>query len=139
VPTSRPSSPDIVSVRAWRIPAGDRCLPLPRVHEEHRRRIRSGEVMSFSELGLAAPLLDALSTAGYDQPTPVQTAAIPLALAGTDLLVSSQTGSGKTAAFMLPSLQRLLVAPVRPGKGPRVLVLTPTRELAIQVHRAAGE
>jgi superfamily II DNA/RNA helicase len=94
--------------------------------------------MNFTELGLAAPLLDALSSAGYTQPTEVQKSAIPAALGGADLLVSSQTGSGKTAAFMLPCLQRLLAAPSLPGKGPRVLVLAPTRELAIQVNEAAS-
>jgi superfamily II DNA/RNA helicase len=94
--------------------------------------------MNFTELGLAAPLLEALSAAGYQEPTDVQKAAIPAALAGADLLVSSQTGSGKTAAFMLPALQRLLAEPGRPGKGPRLLVLAPTRELAIQVNEAAS-
>ncbi|NLD70995.1 MAG: DEAD/DEAH box helicase [Limnobacter sp.] len=93
--------------------------------------------MSFTDLGLAAPLAGALSAAGYTAPTAVQGAAIPAALAGADLMVSSQTGSGKTAAFMLPSLQRLLGTPARPGKGPRILVLAPTRELALQVNEAA--
>ncbi|MCM5569815.1 DEAD/DEAH box helicase [Burkholderiaceae bacterium FT117] len=93
--------------------------------------------MSFSDLGLAAPFLASLAEAGYTQPTQVQRDAIPAALEGADLLVSSQTGSGKTAAFMLPSLQRLLGQSARPGKGPRILVLAPTRELALQVKDAA--
>jgi len=93
--------------------------------------------LNFSDLGLAAPLLSALAGTGFSEPTDVQRRAVPAALAGTDLLVSSQTGSGKTAAFMLPSLQRLLTPSPAAGKGPRILVLAPTRELALQVHDAA--
>ena len=93
--------------------------------------------MSFSNFGLAAPILEALTAAGYQEPTDVQRQAVPAAISGQDLLVSSQTGSGKTAAFMLPSLQRLMTPSPAPGKGPRVLVLTPTRELAMQVNKAA--
>jgi superfamily II DNA/RNA helicase len=92
--------------------------------------------MSFSKLGLDASLLDNLTRLGYAEPTPVQREAIPAVLAGGDLLVSSQTGSGKTAAFVLPGLQRLRTAATIPGKGPRVLVLAPTRELAMQVQKA---
>ena len=92
--------------------------------------------MSFSMLGLDASLLANLARLGYAQATPVQAAAIPAVLAGGDLLVSSQTGSGKTAAFVLPGLQRLRTAAALPGKGPRMLVLTPTRELAMQVQKA---
>ena len=92
--------------------------------------------MSFSKLGLDSSLLDNLARLGYAEPTPVQREAIPAVLAGGDLLVSSQTGSGKTAAFVLPGLQRLRTAATRPGKGPRMLVLTPTRELAMQVQKA---
>jgi superfamily II DNA/RNA helicase len=93
--------------------------------------------MSFSELGLDPAVLLALSSVGYENPTPVQAKAIPAALAGQDLLVSSFTGSGKTAAFLLPSLTRLAKPAAVQGRGPRVLVLTPTRELAIQVEKAA--
>ena len=92
--------------------------------------------MSFSSLGLDSSLLNNLTQLGYTEPTQVQREAIPAALAGGDLLVSSQTGSGKTAAFVLPGLQRLRTAATRPGKGPRMLVLTPTRELAMQVQKA---
>ena len=92
--------------------------------------------MSFSTLGLDASLLDNLSRLGYTDPTPVQRAAIPAVIAGADLLVSSQTGSGKTAAFVLPGLQRLREPSKLAGKGPRMLVLTPTRELAMQVQKA---
>ncbi|HWV89974.1 MAG TPA: DEAD/DEAH box helicase, partial [Burkholderiales bacterium] len=95
-----------------------------------------GTFMSFSLLGLDSTLLSNLTRLGYTEPTPVQREAIPAVLAGDDLLVSSQTGSGKTAAFVLPGLQRLRTAATRPGIGPRMLVLTPTRELALQVQKA---
>jgi len=93
--------------------------------------------MSFSTLGLDPSLLAALAALGYSEPTAVQREAIPAAIAGGDLLVSSQTGSGKTAAFLLPALQRLYAPAAAPGNGPRVLVLTPTRELALQVQKSA--
>ncbi|MFO1049298.1 MAG: DEAD/DEAH box helicase [Geminicoccaceae bacterium] len=90
---------------------------------------------SFSDLGLAAPLLRALATEGYEAPTPIQAQAIPHVLAGRDLLGIAQTGTGKTAAFALPILHRL--AADRRAVGPhacRVLVLAPTRELAGQIE-----
>jgi superfamily II DNA/RNA helicase len=93
--------------------------------------------MSFSELGLDPLILKSVLAAGYETATPVQAQSIPAALTGADLLVSSNTGSGKTAAFLLPSLQRLLKESTGRGMGPRVLVLTPTRELALQVEKAA--
>ncbi len=93
--------------------------------------------MNFSEMGLDPIILKSIAAAGYETATPVQQQAIPAALTGVDLLVSSNTGSGKTAAFLLPSLQRLLTESAGRGMGPRVLVLTPTRELALQVEKAA--
>ncbi len=93
--------------------------------------------LSFDTLGLAAPILEAVKTSGYTEPTAVQARAVPEALKGRDLLVSSQTGSGKTAAFMLPALQLLTQQHPQHGRGPRILVLTPTRELAVQVTKAA--
>ena len=92
--------------------------------------------MTFQSLGLAAELLNAVEQTGYTVPTPVQMLAIPAAIAGQDLLVSSHTGSGKTAAFTLPALQKIIDRRPTPGSGPRVLVLTPTRELAQQVEKA---
>ncbi|MDP2226669.1 MAG: DEAD/DEAH box helicase [Moraxellaceae bacterium] len=92
--------------------------------------------MSFSELSLHESLQRALADAGYTEPTPVQQQAIPAALEGKDLIVSAQTGTGKTAAFMLPALSLLADEPRKTGRGPRVLVLTPTRELAQQVTAA---
>ncbi|MBV7485527.1 DEAD/DEAH box helicase [Bordetella sp. BOR01] len=94
--------------------------------------------MSFETLGLAPALLSALQDAGFSAPTAVQAAAIPQALAGHDLMVSSQTGSGKTAAFMLPALHRIAGQPGNKGVGVQVLVLTPTRELALQVTEATS-
>ena len=100
--------------------------------------------MSFDTLGLAPALLRALAEHGYTEPTPIQTQAIPVALAGNDLFAGAQTGTGKTAAFALPLLDHLYIS--RRGqaqpKTPRALVLTPTRELAAQVHdsvRAYGK
>ncbi|KIH75430.1 Superfamily II DNA and RNA helicase [Geoalkalibacter ferrihydriticus] len=92
--------------------------------------------MSFDQLQLAAPLLQAIKSCGYTEPTPIQAKAIPEILAGRDVLASAQTGTGKTAAFMLPALQRLSTIVKGPKGAPRVLVLTPTRELAAQVTEA---
>lgn len=94
--------------------------------------------MSFESLGLAPFLLRALSEQGYETPTPIQQQAIPLALAGRDLLAGAQTGTGKTAAFGLPLLQHLGTRSQEVSTGgprkPRALILAPTRELATQVH-----
>ena len=91
--------------------------------------------MTFEELGLIEPLQAAVRTEGYERPTPIQVQAIPHVLAGKDLLGLAQTGTGKTAAFALPILQRLHAQGVRPhgGRPVRVLVLSPTRELAAQI------
>lgn len=91
--------------------------------------------ITFTDLGLDASLLSALESAGYQQPTPVQQAAIPVLLSGKDLMASAQTGTGKTAAFILPTLHRLRQG--HSGSQPRGLVLAPTRELAQQVSDAA--
>ena len=92
--------------------------------------------MSFETLQLSPTIVKAIAACGYTTPTPIQAQAIPLALAGKDLIASAQTGTGKTAAFTLPALQRLAVPSNLRGKGPRILVLTPTRELANQVTDA---
>ncbi len=96
--------------------------------------------MNFEELNLAPAILRAVQEQGYDSPTPIQAQAIPLVLAGHDLLAGAQTGTGKTAAFTLPLLQRLSEGqPAKSrfgGKGVRALVLTPTRELAAQVEES---
>ncbi|KAL2895536.1 DEAD-box ATP-dependent RNA helicase 28 [Bienertia sinuspersici] len=93
----------------------------------------SYQAKSFLELNLSRPLLRACETLGYSKPTPIQAACIPLAMAGRDICASAITGSGKTAAFTLPTLERLLYRPKR-VQAIRVLILTPTRELAVQVH-----
>lgn len=90
--------------------------------------------MSFNKLNLHSNLQKAIASCGFNKPTDVQREAIPVVLSGRDLMASAQTGTGKTAAFVLPALQRLLTPARNKGKGPRVLVLTPTRELAIQVN-----
>jgi ATP-dependent RNA helicase RhlE len=93
--------------------------------------------VDFAGLGLAEPLLRAIVEEGYTQPTPIQLKAIPLVLAGRDLLAAAQTGTGKTAGFTLPILHTLLNRPAKiPAGRPRVLVLTPTRELAAQVEES---
>lgn len=91
--------------------------------------------MKFTDLSLAPELLSAIERLGYDQPSPIQEQAIPVVLAGKDIMAAAQTGTGKTAAFTLPVLDYLNRTPKAKGKGnqARVLVLTPTRELAAQV------
>ena len=93
--------------------------------------------IKFADLNLDKNILSAVSSEGYESPTPIQAQAIPFALEGRDIMASAQTGSGKTAAFLLPTLQRLTKRSEKPGKGPRALVLTPTRELAAQVEKNA--
>ncbi len=103
-----------------------------------RRRLEDKDrsiLTTFSDLGLPAPILKALEAEGYQSPTPIQERAIPHVLAGRDLLGIAQTGTGKTAAFSLPILSRLAADPVRVSpKACRVLVLSPTRELASQIE-----
>jgi ATP-dependent RNA helicase RhlE len=90
--------------------------------------------MSFTDLGLKPELVRAVADKGYATPTPIQREAIPAVLAGRDVLAGAQTGTGKTAAFVLPILQNLAA---QAGRAPRALVLTPTRELAAQVAESA--
>lgn len=94
--------------------------------------------MSFDSLGLSAELLRAVNDLGYTQPTPIQLKGIPAVLEGRDLLAAAQTGTGKTAAFALPLLQRMSEAQPNPrgSRAPRALVLVPTRELAAQVEES---
>ena len=103
------------------------------------------QITDFAALGLAPELLRAIADAGYTQPTPIQAQAIPPVLAGVDLLAAAQTGTGKTAGFTLPILQRLSTpsstptpspAATQPSGRPRCLILTPTRELAAQVEES---
>ena len=92
--------------------------------------------MNFTELGLRPELVRAVAGAGYANPTPIQERAIPVVLDGRDLIACAQTGTGKTAAFLLPILQ--LLAGGTAARHPRALVISPTRELAAQIHEMAG-
>ena len=94
--------------------------------------------MSFSALKLSAPILEALTELAYSQATPIQEQAIPVILAGKDLIAAAQTGTGKTASFVLPILQRLNTDRKLRGKRIRALILVPTRELAVQVEKSIG-
>ncbi|MDR3443280.1 MAG: DEAD/DEAH box helicase [Legionella sp.] len=92
--------------------------------------------MSFTSLGLIEPLLKAIEESGYKEPSPIQAQSIPAVLRGNDLLASAQTGTGKTASFVLPILQKLHNQPRAKSNHIKVLILTPTRELAAQVHES---
>lgn len=94
--------------------------------------------MSFSSLGLAKPLLRALEEKGYAVPSPIQFKAIPAALSGKDVMAAAQTGTGKTAGFTLPLLQRLATGTKVKANHIRALILTPTRELAVQVAESVA-
>lgn len=94
---------------------------------------------TFSELELDESLINALADKGYERPTAIQAVAIPAAMDGRDVLGSAPTGTGKTAAFLLPAIQHLLDFPRKKSGPPRVLILTPTRELAVQVADQAKE
>ncbi|HSF52277.1 MAG TPA: DEAD/DEAH box helicase, partial [Algoriphagus sp.] len=89
--------------------------------------------MPFSKLGLSAPFLATIEKSGYATPYPIQTAVIPAILAGKDVLGIAQTGSGKTAGFVLPILQQFQQKPAARNRHIKALVLVPTRELAVQV------
>lgn len=93
--------------------------------------------MTFNNFSLHPQILKALSAAGYTEPTGIQSKAIPKILSGFDIRASAQTGTGKTGAFLLPALNRLTAPSPKPGKGPRLLILVPTRELAMQVELQA--
>src|SRR5437867_5003750 len=105
-------------------------------HPKPYQRAHVGTAMetpTFESLGLDPTLLKAIAALGYEVPTPIQREGIPPILEGRDVIGTAQTGSGKTAAFLLPILQRLHR---HAGRGTRVLVLTPTRELAAQIEGA---
>ncbi|XP_016522847.1 putative ATP-dependent RNA helicase DDX27 isoform X1 [Poecilia formosa] len=96
------------------------------------------EQLTFEEMNLSRPILKAITALGFKEPTPIQKACIPVGLLGRDLCACAATGTGKTAAFMLPVLERLVYKP-RTSQVTRVLVLVPTRELGIQVHSVARQ
>ncbi|XP_016312571.1 probable ATP-dependent RNA helicase DDX27 [Sinocyclocheilus anshuiensis] len=96
------------------------------------------ENLTFQDMNLSRPLLKAITTMGFKQPTPIQKACVPVGLLGKDICACAATGTGKTAAFMLPVLERLIYKP-RETQVTRVLVLVPTRELGIQVHSVSRQ
>src|SRR5580658_1920099 len=98
------------------------CVPSP-------RHVLYCPPMPFSQLGLDAKILRSVQEAGYTEPTPIQTAAIPPIIAGHDLIGIAQTGTGKTAAFTLPILSKLAALPPNPRRRTKLLVIAPTREL----------
>ena len=92
--------------------------------------------MPFKQIGLSSPLVKGILATGYTAPTEIQAQAIPAAIAGKDIIGSAQTGTGKTAAFVLPMLDKLANEKKSQKNSPRALILTPTRELAVQVEQA---
>ncbi|TRY97424.1 hypothetical protein DNTS_016606 [Danionella cerebrum] len=96
------------------------------------------ESLTFQDMNLSRPILKAITTMGFKQPTPIQKACVPVGLLGKDICACAATGTGKTAAFMLPVLERLIYKP-REAQVTRVLVLVPTRELGIQVHSVSKQ
>ncbi len=94
---------------------------------------------TFADLGLCEPVLRALKDCGYTEPTPIQEEAIPIVMEGHDLIASAQTGTGKTAAFVLPIINHIATCPTGAGDPPLALILTPTRELAIQIEENIRE
>ena len=106
-------------------------LPAAVIPTETLAQAEAGTIdITFTDLGLSPPMLASLSRAGYTRPTPIQAQAVPLAMKGRDLMGLAQTGTGKTAAFTIPIIERLMNGP----KGTRALILTPTRELCQQVE-----
>jgi ATP-dependent RNA helicase RhlE len=95
--------------------------------------------MSFSKLGLSTPIVKAVADLGYTKPTPIQKEAIPAVLSGKNILGTSQTGTGKTASFVLPMLEMLSKNKTQRGKRIRALILTPTRELAVQIEESVAQ
>ena len=96
-------------------------------------------ITQFEDFDLAPELFRAIAQKGYTRPTAIQAQTIPAAMEARDILGSAPTGTGKTAAFLLPALQHLLDYPRRKPGAPRILVLTPTRELAMQVAQQAED
>jgi len=105
-------------------------------HKDYRHQMKQKDSMNFSQLGLDAAQLRACESLGYKEPTPIQRQGIPIVLKGGDLIGCAETGTGKTAAFLLPILKRIAE---RPRPGIRALVLVPTRELALQIQKNYGE
>lgn len=99
----------------------------------------TGDINSFYQMNLSRPLMKAIGVLGYTHPTPIQSMTIPVALLGRDICGCAATGTGKTAAYMLPTLERLLYKPLTSEAVTRVLVLVPTRELGVQVYQVTKQ
>ncbi|XP_077386559.1 putative ATP-dependent RNA helicase DDX27 [Festucalex cinctus] len=108
------------------------------VQSFHEDASQFDDTLTFGDMNLSRPILKAITALGFKQPTPIQKACVPVGLLGRDLCACAATGTGKTAAFMLPVLERLVYKP-RTSQVTRVLVLVPTRELGIQVHTVARQ
>lgn len=109
------------------------------MHQSKSQSESTFEAPTFESLGLAEPLVRGLTKNGFLNATEIQARSIPVALQGRDVLASAQTGTGKTAAFVLPAMEKLLTPALKEGRGPRVLILTPTRELAGQVETVISQ
>ena len=116
-----------------------KCGIIRRNFNANEQQIPMTNLTQFADFDLAPELLNALQKKGYQRPTAIQQETIPAAMEGFDILGSAPTGTGKTAAFLLPAIQHLLDYPRRKPGAPRVLILTPTRELAMQVAEQAEE
>jgi ATP-dependent RNA helicase DDX27 len=100
---------------------------------------QTGDVNTFYQMNLSRPLMKAIGVLGFTHPTPIQSMTIPVALLGRDIAGCAATGTGKTAAYMLPTLERLLYKPLTAESVTRVLVLVPTRELGVQVYQVTKQ
>ncbi|XP_061147297.1 probable ATP-dependent RNA helicase DDX27 isoform X5 [Syngnathus typhle] len=105
----------------------------------HEDASQFDDTLTFDDMNLSRPILKAITALGFKRPTPIQKACVPVGLMGRDLCACAATGTGKTAAFMLPVLERLVYKPGATSQVTRVLVLVPTRELGIQVHSVARQ
>ena len=108
------------------------------LYPARRLRWTSDYIMSFNDLNLSAPLLRAIDEQGYSTPSPIQMQAIPAVIGGRDVMGAAQTGTGKTAGFTLPILDRLSAGPGAKPNQARALIITPTRELAAQVAESVS-
>uniref|UniRef100_A0A7N6AGG1 RNA helicase n=1 Tax=Anabas testudineus TaxID=64144 RepID=A0A7N6AGG1_ANATE len=117
---------------------GNSCVYVQATEAFYEDASQYDDQLTFDDMNLSRPILKAITTLGFKQPTPIQKACVPVGLLGRDLCACAATGTGKTAAFMLPVLERLVYKP-RTSQVTRVLVLVPTRELGIQVHSVARQ
>ena len=133
-------TPENTSVDADAFTASEATTVAPPAHVDAASPVAAPAEITFADLNLAEPILRAVTDSGYTKPTPIQAQAIPVVLSGLDVMGGAQTGTGKTAAFTLPILNRILKhanSSPSPARHPiRALMLAPTRELAIQIEEA---